>query len=110
MEKFLQPIKIKIFYDENLKKITGKDFEEAVVSENLNFAMFLNFIFSSYPAIPKRFMPGTLGFLLNKKVPKETDILKNGDEFEIKVMEVEDIRREIENQIREMLLQALNRL
>jgi len=103
MEKFLQLIKIKIFYDESLKKITGKDFEEVVVSENLNFAMFLNFIFSSYPAIPKRFMPGTLGFLLNKKVPKETDILKNGDEFEIKVMEVKDIRREIENQIREII-------
>ena len=42
----LKPIKVKIFYNNELKKITGKDFEEAVVSENLNFINFLNFIFS----------------------------------------------------------------
>jgi len=27
----LKSIRVKIFYDENLKKITGKDFEEAIV-------------------------------------------------------------------------------
>jgi hypothetical protein len=101
--KNLKSIKIKIFYDENLKKITGKDFEEAVVSENLNFAMFLNFIFSSYPIIPKRFIPGTLGLLLNGIVPKEEDILKDGDKLEISVMKIEDTRREIENQVRAII-------
>jgi len=99
----MKPIKVKIFYDENLRKITGKDFEEAIVSENLNFAMFLNFIFSSYPKITKKFIPGTLGFLLNGKAPKENDILKEGDKFEIKSMKIEDIRREIESQIREII-------
>ena len=74
--KNLKPIKVKIFYDENLKKITGKDSEEIIISENLNFAMFLNFIFSFYPEITKRFIPGTLGFLLNGKPPKENDVLK----------------------------------
>lgn len=101
--KNLKPIKIKIFYDKNLKKITGKDFEETVISKDLNFAMFLNFIFSSYPKIPKIFIPGTLSFLLNGIPPKENDILKEGDKFEIKVMLIEDIRREIELQIRAII-------
>lgn len=79
----LKPIKVTIFYDKNLKKITGKDFEEAVVSDGLDFRMFLGFIFSSYPEIPENFAPGTLGFLLNRTPPKENDILKNGDKLEI---------------------------
>ena len=80
-QNFLKPIKIKIFYDEALKKITNKDFEEAMVSENLNFAMFLNFIFTSYPEIQEKFPPGKLGFLLNGKKPNEYDILNDGDEL-----------------------------
>ena len=95
----LKSIKIKVSYDDELQKITGRDFEEAVVSENLNFVMFLNFIFSSYPTIPKRFIPGTLGFLLNGKVPKENDILKDGDKLEISVLEIGDIRKRIESQV-----------
>lgn len=77
----LKPVRVKIYYDEDLKKITGKDFEEAVVSENLSFVRFLNFIFSSYPEIPKGFIPGALGFLLNGKPPGENDILKDGDDI-----------------------------
>lgn len=80
MEKFPPPIKVKIFYDKTLQKITGKNFEEAVVSENLLFVELLNFVFSSYPKIPQIFPPGTLGFLLNNRPPKEDDILKNNDE------------------------------
>jgi len=62
MGGFLKPIKVKISYDKELKKITGKSSEEVIVSENLNFINFLDFIFSSYPTIPKRYIPGTLGF------------------------------------------------
>jgi len=99
----LKPIKVKIFYNNELKKITGKDFEEAVVSENLNFINFLNFIFSSYPEIPKRFIPGTLGFLLNGKEPKENDILKDKDKLEILVFSIEDTRKKIESEVREII-------
>lgn len=83
MEKFLKPIRVKVFYDKNLGKITGKDSEEVVVSENLDFISLLNFIFSAYPEIPKKFMPGTLGLLLNDKAPKENDILRDKDEVKI---------------------------
>ncbi|MDP3696415.1 MAG: hypothetical protein Q8R55_00075 [Candidatus Taylorbacteria bacterium] len=86
----LKSIKVTISYDEDLRKITGKDFEEAVVSENLDFRMFLGFIFSSYPDIPKKFIPGTLSFLLNKTRPKETDVLKDGDKLEITGLNIKD--------------------
>lgn len=82
-ENFLRPIKVKIFYDENLKKITEKDFEEAIISEGLSFVNFLYFIFSSYSEIQKRFSPGKLGMLLNEKPPAEFDILKDGDEIKL---------------------------
>ena len=103
MEKDLKSIKVNIFYDEELKKITGKKREEVIVSENLNFIQLLNFIFSSYPEIPKRFIPGTLGFLLNGKEPKEDDILKNNDKLEILALKIEDIRKRIESQLREII-------
>ncbi|MCK4454229.1 MoaD/ThiS family protein [Candidatus Parcubacteria bacterium] len=83
MENVLKPIKIKVFYNENLKKITGKDFEEIMVSEGLGFAQSLYFLFSSYPEITKKFSPGKLGFLLNGKKPTEYDVLKDGDELKL---------------------------
>lgn len=99
----LKPVKVKIFYDENLKEITGKDFEERVISENLDFATFLSFIFSSYPEIPKKFIPGTLAFALNGRKPQEDDILKDGDELEITGMMIEKIRKNIKSQIEEII-------
>ena len=78
---FPKPIKIKIFYDEGLKEITGKDFEEAVVSEGVSFVNQLYFIFASYPEIQKKFPPGQLGFTVNGKPPRDFDILSDGDEI-----------------------------
>lgn len=83
MKEFLKPIKIKFVYDERLKEITGKDFEEAVVSQNLTFIGLLNFLFFSYPEIPKKYPPGTLGFLLNNKPPREYSLLNDGDELKL---------------------------
>jgi len=86
MDNFPKPIKIKIFYDEELKKITGKDSEETIASEGIDFATQLYFIFSSYPEIQKKFPPGWLGFLLNGREPKEKDVLKDGDKLELLVL------------------------
>ncbi len=99
----LKSIKVKIFYDDDLRKITGKDLEEAVVSENLDFVAFLNFIFSSYPEIPKKFLPGTLAFSLNGRKPKEDEILNDGDELKMSGMTIEEIRNNIEFQINEII-------
>lgn len=77
----LKSIKVKVFYNGELKKITGKDFEEVVVSAGLDFVMFLHFIFSSYPEIEKRYPPGKLGLLLNHKPPKDFDILQDEDKI-----------------------------
>ncbi len=83
MEEFLEPIKIKIYYDEEVKKITGKNFEEIISSEGIDFVNQLYFIFSSYPKIQEKFPAGQLGLLLNNKKPKEYDILKDGDEIRL---------------------------
>ncbi len=84
MEDFPKPIKIKISYDEELKKITEKDSEEAVVSEGIRFVQFLGFIFASYPEIEKNYPPGKLGLLLNNRRPQDLDTLKDGDEVTLK--------------------------
>ena len=54
-----------------------------MVSENLPFVHFLNFIFTSYPEIQKNFAPGRVGFLLSGRAPKAFDIMKDGDRLEI---------------------------
>jgi len=69
MENFPKPIKIKIFYDKDLKEITQKNSEESIVSEGIYFIDLLYFIFSSYPEISKIFPPGKLGLLLNGERP-----------------------------------------
>lgn len=79
MDQSLKPIKIMVFYNERVKEITDKDFEEVIVSDNLTFTGFLHFIFSSYPDIFKAFPPGTLAFSLNDIRPGENDLLQDGD-------------------------------
>jgi len=103
MKDLPRPIKVRIFYDSALKLITGKDSEEAIVSENLNFINLLNFIFSSYPAIPKKYIPGTLGLLLNGRKPEENDILKDGDKLEFFAFKIKDLREKIESETREII-------
>jgi hypothetical protein len=99
----LKPIKVKVFYEGEIKKITEKDFEETVISEGLSFANFINFIFSSYPNIQKIFIPGTVAFLLKDKPPEANDILKEGDVVKISARKLEDIRKIIENQVSEII-------
>lgn len=86
MEDFPKPIKVKIFYDEELKKITGKDSEEAMVSEGIKFVNMLGFIFASYPGIEKTYPPGKLGLLLNNRPPKDSDVLQDGSEIILKIV------------------------
>ena len=103
MQKILKSINVRIYYDDKLAKITKKDFEETIVSSNLEFAQILNFIFSSYSNIQKIFKPGMLGFLLNGQKPLGTEKLKDGDEIKMFAFEIEEIRRMIEKNISIML-------
>lgn len=80
-------IKIQICYDHSLQLITNKDSEEAFVSEGLDFANFLNFIFTSYPDITKKYPPSVLAMKLNGKPPMAHDILKNGDTLELFILQ-----------------------
>lgn len=85
MKPFPKPIKVQIVYDGELQKITGVEHEEALVSEGINFVMFLKFIFDSYPDIPKLYPPGSIGLKLNGKPPTEFEILNGGDKIELSV-------------------------
>jgi len=80
---FLKRIKVDILYDEELLKITGKASEPAIISDNLQFVQFLNFIFTSYPEIQVKFPPGSIGFLVDGKAPQALDTFKDGDKLEI---------------------------
>lgn len=103
MPDFLKPIKIKVFYDKSLQEITKKDFEESFISENLSFVNFLHFILSSYPQIAKTFMPGTLGFAVNGKAPESGCVLKDGDAVSFSVFSLEDMRKNLENQLSDII-------
>ena len=85
MKSFPKPIKIQIFYDMKLRKITGVASEEAIVSEGLRFLLMLKTIFDSYPEIPKLYPPGSMGLLLNDKLPTDFDILDDGDQIKLSV-------------------------
>lgn len=100
-----KPIKVKIYYDDNLEKITGKKFEEAAVSENMEFRMMLHYIFSSYPKIPEKFIPTTLGFSLNGKLPQNDTILSDGDELQLVGYTIEKVREGIKEKIEKIILQ-----
>lgn len=76
---FPRPIKVTNHYDQKLQLLTGKMFEEVVVSEGIIFLYYLNFIFSSYPKMQSKYPPGSLGILVNGKPPNEFDVLKEGD-------------------------------
>ncbi|MDP3997627.1 MAG: hypothetical protein Q8P73_03975 [bacterium] len=92
MNGFMRPIRIKVYYDKEIQKITGKDLEEAVVSEGLKYVNMLGFIFASYPEIEKTYPPGKLGLLLNNQPPKDFDVLEDGDEIMLKTVENHRLR------------------
>lgn len=77
----MRTIKVRIIYNDKLQKITGVNSEEAMISDNLTFMGFLNFIFSSHPEFYKKYPPGTIGFLINGKPPRERTLLQDGDEI-----------------------------
>jgi len=79
----LNHVKVNIYYDIGLQKITGKAEEPAIISENLLFVYFLNFIFSSHPDITKKYPPGTLGFTINSMPPLDTYIMQDRDELKL---------------------------
>ncbi len=72
-------MKVSIHYDEALLAITGRSYEDAEVSGNILFLHLLYFIFSSYPEIPRKYKPGTLGLLVNNKPPIDGQHLNEYD-------------------------------
>ena len=70
---------LKIQYDEELQKITGKKEHPMIMSEGGNFAYLLQNVFIEYPEIEKQYTPGALGFSINGTPPKAYTPLFDGD-------------------------------
>ena len=70
---------LKIQYDKELQKITGKPEHPMVMSEGGNFAYLLQNVFIEYPKIEKKYPPGQLGFTINGTSPKAYTPLFDGD-------------------------------
>lgn len=77
----LKPATIHISYDPNLQKITGKATEVSMVNDGILFIQFLYFLFESYPEIQTTYPPGTLGFSVNGKPPRDGATLHDGDKL-----------------------------
>lgn len=78
-----ESITVVVRYDTELQKITRVASETVVVSTNCVFIFLLQTIFECYPAIPKRYPPGSIYMFLNNKGPSEFDILSDGDSIHI---------------------------
>ncbi len=70
---------LKIEYDEELQKITGKKEHPMVMSEGGNFAYLIQNVFIEYPEIEKQYPAGALGFTINGTPPKAYTPLFDGD-------------------------------
>ena len=81
----MKSITVIINYDDMLQNITGVKREKATVSEDLPFVHMLNFVFTSYPEMMKKYPPGVLGFSINGEPPSEFDLMHDGDTLELKV-------------------------
>ena len=74
-----KPVFLKIQYDGELQKITGKAEHSMFISEGATFSYLLHNIFIEYPEIAKRYSPGTLGFCIDGVPPKMHTPLFAGD-------------------------------
>ena len=78
---------LKVQYDEELQKITGKEEEPMVMGEGGTFLYLLQNIFIEHPELEKRYPPGVLGFSINGISPKTYTPLFDGDIIEFRVRE-----------------------
>jgi len=76
---FSNSIRIKIEFDDNLKKITNTSGYKIMTSSNISLYFLLNSVFSEHPEIMKKYKPGELGFTINNNRPSENSILIDGD-------------------------------
>ncbi|MEK7190480.1 MAG: hypothetical protein AAB661_01805 [Patescibacteria group bacterium] len=80
-----KPIFIKVEFDRDLQKITGKKEIPMVVSQGATFAYVLQNIFIEYPGIEKKYPPGELGFTIDGTPPKTYTPIFDGDVIRLSV-------------------------
>ncbi len=70
---------LKVEFDQELRKITGKKDIPMVMGEGATFAYLLQNIFIEYPEIEKKYPAGSLGFVINGTPPKAYTPIFDGD-------------------------------
>lgn len=75
----LNPITVHVRFPPMLEAITGRQDMPITMSDGAPFLFLLDSVFTSYPEIPRRYPPGTLGMTLNDRPPAEYDVLRHGD-------------------------------
>jgi hypothetical protein len=79
-----EAIKLRVYYDEALQRITKKEYNPVIMSKGSLFAYLLQNVFIEHPEIEKQYPPGKLGFIINKTtLPKPHTPLFDGDVVEI---------------------------
>lgn len=80
----LKPIKLRVYYDEMIRRITKKEYDPVILNEGALFAYLLQNIFVEHPEIEKHYLPGQLGFIINDTIlPKPHTPLFNGDVIKV---------------------------
>ena len=73
-------IKLRVYYDEALQRITKTKYDPIIMSEGALFVYLLQNVFVEHPEIEKKYPPGKLGFIINDiTLPKPHTPLFNGD-------------------------------
>ena len=77
-------ISIEVIYDRKLKNITGKYAERIPISSSATSLEFIDLLLKKYPKI-REIPPIRLGFERNNKIPKASQVLQDGDRYELVV-------------------------
>jgi len=79
-----EAIKLRVYYDEALQRITKTEYDPVIMSKGSPFAFLLQNVFIEHPEIEEQYPPGKLGFIINKTtLPESHTPLFDGDIVEI---------------------------
>ena len=74
-----RPIKLRVYYDAALQRITGKDYDPVIMGEGATFVYLLQNIFREHSGLAHKYPPGTISFEVNGEPPKPYTPLFDGD-------------------------------
>lgn len=74
-----KPIKLRVYYDAALQRITGREYDPVIMGEGSTFMYLLQDIFMEHPSMKEKYSSGTLIFEIGESPPKPHTPLFDGD-------------------------------